>query len=134
MFYRSKKLPAIFIILDLLFIAGLVFTPCNSPSESVDERPFSSDLPILDMVLRVITNKKGSITHIEIDLKMSAVERSKENPFTLKAPVKYTVISGIADRLENLRVDRVSMVINGCPSQDRTPAMVLKNKDLIIYI
>jgi predicted metalloprotease with PDZ domain len=36
-------------------------------------------------------------------LEMSVVERTPENPFTLMAPVKYTVISGIADRIEDLQ-------------------------------
>jgi predicted metalloprotease with PDZ domain len=80
------------------------FTACKGPSSSVEEQKAANGLPTLDVLLRVIKDANGSISHIEVALEMSAIERTAEKPFVLMSPVKYTVVSGIADRLEGLRV------------------------------
>lgn len=63
-----------------------------------------SSLPVFDVMLKVIKDDSGRITHIEVGLEMPHREKKQEKPFTLMAPVKYTVTNGIADRIEDLRV------------------------------
>jgi len=46
----------------------------------------------------------GSISHIEVVLEMSSIEGKTEKPYTLKAPVIFAGVDGIADRIEQLRV------------------------------
>ena len=104
MIRRAKGLSLIFIIFLMALMASSVFISCKAPSESAAEQEAADDLPAFDMALRVIKGAEGSITHIDVGLAMSAMERTPENPFTLMSPVQYTVISGIADRIEDLRV------------------------------
>lgn len=104
MIYKAKGLLAIFVILLMAVMTASVFTACKTSSKQGDSEEFASDMPILDMVLRVTKGTENSITHIEVGMEISAVERKPESLFTLMAPVKYTVISGIADRIEGLRV------------------------------
>ena len=92
------------ILLSMVFSIILFFAACSTPSSSVDEKDVAEGPPALDILLRVIKEPEGSITHIEVDLEMPAIERTEEKPFTLMSPVKYTVVSGIADRLEGLHV------------------------------
>ena len=80
------------------------FTACKGPSSTAEEQETATSLPTLDVLLRVIKEADGPISHIEVELDMSAIERTEENPFILMAPVRYTVTAGIADRIEDLRV------------------------------
>lgn len=62
------------------------------------------DHPDLNILLRVIKEKEERITHVGVELEMSAVDRGSEEPFTLRVPVIFAGIDGIADRVEDLRV------------------------------
>ena len=64
----------------------------------------SADHPDLDILLRVIKDSAGSITHVEVELEMSSADRRSEEPFTLRVPVIFAGVDGIADRVEALRV------------------------------
>jgi hypothetical protein len=92
------------IVLSMISSIILFFTACKTPSSSAEEQEVAEDFPVLDILLRVIKHADGPISHIEVSLEMSALERTPEKPFTLMAPVKYTVVNGIADRIEDLRV------------------------------
>ncbi len=92
------------IIFCALLATTPFFTACKGPSPSMEEQKAPHDLPTLDVLLRVIKDAEGSISHIEVFLEKSAREGTAEKPFMLMSPVKYTVVSGIADRLEDLRV------------------------------
>jgi len=104
MIKRMKREWVGIIVLSLVLIIIPLNTSCKGPSSSAEEQEVEIDLATFNVLLRVIKDADGLISHIEFDLEMSPVERTEENPFTLMAPVKYTVTSGIADRIEGLRV------------------------------
>jgi hypothetical protein len=92
------------ILISFLLIIGANPTLSSEAVSELKAKDSNADLPVLDILLRVIKKTNAPISHIEVELKMSAVERKSEDPFIIKAPVKYTVVSGIADRIEDLRV------------------------------
>lgn len=75
----------------------------NRPPEP-DWGDASADHPDLDILLRVIKDTAGSITHVEVELEMLSADRKQEDPFTLRAPVIFAGVEGIADRVGDLRV------------------------------
>jgi carboxypeptidase C (cathepsin A) len=101
---KTFKLPTSIIVFSFLFM--LIPNPAISPASSLtlNAQETVETLPILDILLRVIKDAKGSITHVEVSLEMSSTDWKSRKPFSLRAPVKYTTISGIADRIEDLRV------------------------------
>jgi predicted metalloprotease with PDZ domain len=75
----------------------------NQPPKP-DAGDVSADHPDLGILLRVVKGDRESITHVEVELEMSTAGRRSEEPFTLRAPVIFAGVDGIADRIENLRV------------------------------
>lgn len=128
---KKMKSEWIGIIVLGLVLAVIPFnTACKGSSSSVENQEKATDLPTLDVLLRVVKEGDGPITHIEVALEMSSVGRTQENPFTLMSPVKYTVTSGIADRIEDLRVtdDEGSVELKQIEDQPAYGGMVIWRK------
>lgn len=64
----------------------------------------SADHPDIDILLHVLNEDGEHISHVEVELEMSTEDRRSEEPFTLRAPVIFAGVDGIADRVEDLRV------------------------------
>lgn len=64
----------------------------------------SNDLPNVDILLSVIKNNDGGISHIGVVLEVSQLKSQSEKLFTLKAPVVFSGIEGIADRIKDMKM------------------------------
>ena len=69
-----------------------------------DAEDTSVDRPDLDIMLRIVKDDGEEITHVGVELEISSTDRRSEEPFTLRAPVIFAGVDGIADRVEDLRV------------------------------
>jgi len=72
------------------------------PESDAEDLPV--DHPDFGIMLRIVKDDGGKITHVGVELEMSATDRRSEEPFTLRAPVIFAGVDGIADRVEDLRV------------------------------
>ena len=98
---KSSRLPLFFLFLGLLFAAGILSPFVQAASEPAAAK---AGLPILDITFRPIKPATGEVTHVEVAIVLPSKGRPSDLPFTLSAPTKYTNISGIADRIDNLIV------------------------------
>ena len=99
---KNKKIG--FLVIGIVFTLNLFVSAQTASTSVVESQEAAPDLPVLDVLLRVIKDADRPISHIEVGLEMSTVERKPEEFFTIMAPVTYTVVTGIADRIEDLRV------------------------------
>lgn len=79
-------------------------TSRQSRSTGLDAGNSAADHPNLAILLRVIKDEGEGLTHVEVELEMSSKDRRSEENFTLRAPVIFAGVDGIADRVQDLRV------------------------------
>jgi hypothetical protein len=102
-----KKTKYLFIVIALFGMAVMMtsfFVACKSSADVNNPQETAGDLLTLDILLRVLKEADGPISHIEVVLEMSSTEGKTEKTFSLKAPVIFAGVDGIADRIEQLRV------------------------------
>lgn len=94
-----------FFILSAFLSAGL-FHPAISPAaESTTAVEQTATVPpVLDITFRPVLDKDQKISHLEVALDLFPAAGSGPAPFVLKAPVRYTSISRIVERIEDLQV------------------------------
>ena len=80
-------------------------TTCRKiPSAKSDWGDAPADYPDFDIHLRVVKEDGDNITHVGVELEMSSADRRSKEPFTLRVPVVFAGVDGIADRVEDLLV------------------------------
>ena len=100
----NSRLSSFFFI--FAFLPAVLLSPSTltaAESQAVVKDPASVP-PVLDLTLRPIVDAGGKISHVEVALDMLPAAGAKAASIGLKAAVKYTDITGIADRIENLQV------------------------------
>jgi len=104
MIKKEKSVLAVMAVFGTAIIFASILPACNTPSKAVTPQEAVGDLPVLDILLRVLKDADNSISHIEVILEMSPIDGEEQKPFVLKAPVIFAGVDGIADRIEQLRV------------------------------
>ncbi len=94
----SLKSPRFLFLAGILFLAGTLLVPAPAAGGA------KADLPLLDITFRPIKPPAGEVTHLEVAIVLPSKGRASKEPLKLAAPVKYTNISGITDRIENFKV------------------------------
>jgi carboxypeptidase C (cathepsin A) len=95
-----------FLTYFIIFLSQVLVMPSPAMSQESSQilKEKIADLPILDIMLRVIKNTDGEITHVAVDLEMPSRGQQAREPLVLKASIRYASVTGVADRIENLQV------------------------------
>jgi carboxypeptidase C (cathepsin A) len=92
-------------------LVGFIDMTSKESRPSKPDAGVEVDHPDFDIMLSVIKEDGEKITHVGVELEMGSKGRRSEEPFTLRAPVIFAGVDGIADRVESLRVtDEKGMV------------------------
>jgi hypothetical protein len=101
---KTKGLLTSIAVFSLALMLSLVFSTCKASPDMTNAQENADDPPTFDILLRVIKDAKGSISHVEVSLEMDSADRNLKKPFTLRALETSAGIGGIADRIEELQV------------------------------
>ena len=88
---------------------------------TADVRAFVSP-PTLDLLLRPIRGSSPEVTAVEVRAELSGVSAPQEGPFSLRAPITYAGIDGIADTIENVALRDGEGVVQLVTSDDEPVA------------
>ncbi len=89
--------------LIILFCFILIFARGEAFSKKIGEDKVSASLPELKILLSVIKDGEGKVSHVGVTLEIFEASNEDDKPLRLKAPLKYANVTGIAERIENLR-------------------------------
>jgi carboxypeptidase C (cathepsin A) len=78
--------------------------------------------PEFDILLSVIKKDGEKITHMGVELELPSMDKRSEEAFTLRAPVIFAGVDGIADRVEGLRVTDEKGVVDLEQMEDKADA------------
>jgi len=122
MITKAKGILAVIAIFGMAIIFTSILSACDTPTKAMTPQEAGSDLPVLDILLRVLKDSDNSISHIEVVLEMASIDKEEKKPFTLKAPVIFAGVDGIADRIEQLRVTDDDGTVNLNKTEDPADA------------
>jgi len=100
----NSRLSSFFIISAFLPIFLLTLPVSAAPESKAVAKDSAAVPPVLDLTLRPVLDAGGKILHVEVALDVFPAAGAGAAPFGLKAPVKYTNITGITDRIEDLQL------------------------------
>ena len=101
---KCSRRPLSLVLSFLLIGAASLQAAAQSSAPAPRAEDAKAKLPVLDLMLRPIKGADGAITHLEVGMTITDLDKRSKKPLVLKVSNRYASVTGAAGRIDDLRL------------------------------